>query len=725
MTARSPSRRGFLVGAAAVGGALVIGTYMSFGRGGRAVAAMPQGGPAAPNAFIRIAPDDTVTVLVKHLEMGQGVTTGLATLVAEELDADWAQMRAELAPANAELYANLAWGPVQGTGGSTSMANSWGQLRQAGAAARAMLIAAAAETWGVPPGEITIAGGVLRHATTNRSSGFGALAAKAAALPVPADAQPKDPKAWVHIGKNRPRLDSASKTDGTAVYSLDVRRPGMLTAVVAHAPRFGGRVRTVDDAAARAVPGVIDVVRIPTGVAVLGRDTWSAMRGRDALQITWDDSRAETRSSAATMEEYRALARRPGLAAATRGDASAALARAARVIEAEFDFPYLAHAAIEPVNGTIARNPDGSVEAWAAFQIPTIDQANIAAVLGVSVSQVTLHTLPAGGSFGRRANPTSDWVVEAAQILKASGGRAPIHLVWTREDDMRAGHYRPMAHHRVRAGLDASGRISGWEHRIVAKSILLGTAFEAMLSGGVDPSTTEGVADTAYAIPDLRVEAHNAREGVPVLWWRSVGHTHTAHVMETMMDELAVAAGQDPVAFRLGLLAGAPRQAAVLRLAAERAGWGGALPPGRGRGVAVHASFDSFAAMVAEVSVEGSRLKVERIVAAVDCGIPVNPDVIAAQVEGSVGFALSSVLRNRITLADGVVQEANFDAFEPTRFSEMPRVGVHIVPSTENPTGIGEPAVPPLAPAIANAVAAATGTRLRSLPLDWSARRGA
>ncbi|KAA2236174.1 xanthine dehydrogenase family protein molybdopterin-binding subunit [Salinarimonas soli] len=725
MTLPSPSRRGFLVGAAAVGGALVVGTYMSLGRPGRAVAATPASGPVKPNAFIRIAPDDTVTVLVKHLEMGQGVSTGLATIVAEELDASWAQMRAAPAPADAELYANLAWGPVQGTGGSTSIANSWTQLRLASAAARAMLVAAAAEAWGVPASEIAIAAGVIRHPASGRTGGFGAFAARAAALPVPADMRPKDPAAWVHIGQPRPRLDSSAKTDGTAVYSLDVRRPGMLTAVVAHPPRFGARVRSVDETAARAVPGVVDVVRIPTGVAVLGRDTWSAMRGRDALVVTWDDARAETRSSAALAAEYRALGGRPGAVAASRGDAGAALAKAARVIEAEYDFPYLAHAAIEPLNGTIARNPDGSVEAWGAFQIPTMDQGTIASILDLTPDRVTLHTLPAGGSFGRRASTTSDWIAEAAWILKASGGGAPIHLVWTREDDMRAGHFRPMAHHRVRAGLDAAGRICGWEHRIVAKSLLMGTPFEAMLAGGVDPSTTEGVADTPYAIPDLRVEAHNAREGVPVLWWRSVGHTHTAHVMETMIDELARAAGQDPVAFRLGLLGNAPRSAAALRLAAERAGWGEPLPAGRGRGVAVHASFGSVAAMVAEVTADGPRLRVDRIVAAVDCGVAVNPDVIRAQVEGSVGFALSAVLRNRVTLADGVVQETNFDAYEPTRFREMPRVEVHIVPSGVDPTGIGEPAVPPLAPAIANAAAAATGTRMRSLPLEASARRGA
>ncbi|HYF55772.1 MAG TPA: molybdopterin cofactor-binding domain-containing protein [Salinarimonas sp.] len=710
------------MGAAGVGGALVIGASIMGARSGALAAS---GAAPRPDAFVRIAPDDSVTVLVKHLEMGQGVLTGLATLVAEELDADWAQMRAEHAPADADLYANLAWGPVQGTGGSTSMANSWTQMRRAGAAARAMLVAAAAAEWGVPAGEVRVERGVLRHDASGRSSGFGALAARAAAIPVPAEPRLKEPSAFVHIGQRRPRLDSAAKTEGRETYSMDVRRPGMLTAVVTRPSRFGGRVQTIDDAAARAVPGVVDVVRIPTGVAVVARDTWSALRGREALAVTWDDSRAETRSSEALAAEYRALAEKSGATAASRGDAGRALARAARVVEAAYDFPYLAHAPMEPLNVTIASRPDGGAEAWGALQIPTIDQAAAAAVLGVTPDRVRLHVLPAGGSFGRRATTTGEWIAEAAEILKATGARAPVHVLRTREDDMRAGHYRPMAHHRVRAGLDAAGRISGWEHRVVAQSILLGTPFEAMMAGGVDPSTTEGVADTPYAIPDLRVEAHNARAGVPVLWWRSVGHTHTAHVMETMIDELAGLAGVDPVAFRLGLLAGEPRLQGVLRLAADKAGWGAPLAPGRGCGVAAHHSFGSYVAMVAEVAASPERVVVERVVVAVDCGLAVNPDVIAAQVEGSVGFALSTVLRNRLTLSEGVVQEANFDAYEPTRFSEMPRVEVHIVPSAAEPTGIGEPAVPPLAPAVANAVAAATGRRLRSLPLDPAALRGA
>jgi isoquinoline 1-oxidoreductase beta subunit len=723
----STSRRNFLRGAAAGAGALVVGTYIAWPKG-KAAASTPataQGGAPQPNAFIRIAPDNTVTVIVKHLDMGQGNTTGLATIVADELDADWAQIRTEFAPADAALYSNLLMGPVQGTGGSTAIANSWQQLRRAGAAAREMLIAAAAFEWKVPAREVAVEKGVLRHAGTGRSATFGEFAQSASTLPVPQEPRLKDPKDWTYIGKRVSRVDSVAKTTGRAVYSLDIRRPDQLTAVVAHAPRFGALVKDFDAMEARKVPGIVDVVQIPTGVAVLAKDTWSAMRGRDALKVSWDETAAERRSTGAIMEEYKSIARRPGHVAATRGDAAKAVDSAAKVLEAEFEFPYLAHASMEPLNGTVARNPDGTIEVWAGCQLQTVEQAVVAAIMGVRTNEVKLNTLWAGGSFGRRATPGADYLAEAATILKAIDGRAPVHLVWTREDDMRGGFYRPMVYHRVRAGLDAQGAVVGWEHVIVGKSILVGSPFEAMMVvNGVDATSVEGVSDTAYAIPNFRAEVHNAKEGTPVLWWRSVGHTHTAQAMEVFVDELAHAAGRDPVQYRLDLLKDAPRQAAVLRLAAEKAGWGEKLQQGRGRGVSVHKSFGSHVAMVADVTVGDGGLKVDRIVAAVDCGIPVNPDVIAAQVEGAVGFALSSVLRNRITMEDGVVQEANFDTFEPTRMSEMPRVEVHIVPSTVDPTGIGEPGVPVLAPAIANAVFAATGKRLRSLPLDIASLRG-
>ncbi|HEY8382694.1 MAG TPA: xanthine dehydrogenase family protein molybdopterin-binding subunit [Microvirga sp.] len=720
------SRRAFLTGSAAAAGALVIGTTLLFPRvkANAATAGGVDSGPPQPNAFVKIAPDNTVTVMIKHLDMGQGNTTGLATIVADELDADWAQMRAAFAPADAKLYNNLLMGPVQGTGGSTAIANSWTQLRKAGAAAREMLVAAAASEWKVPASEIRVQKGVVSHPVSGRSATFGQLAASAAKLPVPQEPRLKDPKDWVYIGKRVPRIDSATKTDGSAVYSLDIRRPNGLTAVVAHAPQFGAVVKSFDASAAKQVPGVTDVVQIPTGVAVVAKDTWSAMRGRDALRVTWDDSLAEKRSTETLMAEYKTIAPKPGHVAASRGDAAGALSTAAKVLEGEFELPYLAHAAMEPMNSTVAQNPDGTVDVWSGSQFPTIDQAVVASIMGVTADKVRINTVWAGGSFGRRVTPQADYLAEAATILKAIGGRAPVHLVWTREDDMRAGYYRPMVYHRVRAGLDARGNVTGWQSSIVTKSVLLGTPFEAAVLNGVDTSSVEGASDTAYAIPNFHAEVHNAKEGTPVLWWRSVGHSHTAQVMEVFIDELAHAAGQDPLQYRLALLKDAPRHAAVLRLAAEKAGWGQALPKGRGRGVAVHRSFGSHVAMVADVTVASGALKVDRIVAAVDCGIPVNPDVIAAQIEGSVGFALSSVLRNRITLQDGVVQEANFDAYEPTRMSEMPKVEVHIVPSAEAPSGIGEPGVPTVGPAIANAVFAATGKRLRSLPLDLAALRG-
>ncbi len=725
-TAPALSRRRFLQGSAALGGALVIGTVVHFGHG-KAIASAPVRAldpPAMPNAFVRIAADDSVTVIVKHLDKGQGITTGLATIVADELDADWSQMRFAFAPADAKLYNNLLWGPAQGTGGSTAIANSWIQLRKAGAAARAMLVEAAAQEWDVPVGEITVAQGEIGHAASARTSRFGAFAEKAAALAVPQDPVLKTPEQWNYIGKHVPRIDTPEKISGRAVYSLDIRRPGMLTAMVTRPPLFGARMRSFDDAAARAVPGVVDVVAIPSGVSVVARDTWAAMKGRAALIVEWDDSRAEKRSSEELLSEYRETAKARGLTAARRGDAAGAMSGAAKIVEAQYDFPYLAHATMEPMNGTIERRADGGYEAWGAFQIPTIDQAVVASILGVTPDRVTLNTVMAGGSFGRRATPQADWIGEAAEILKATGESAPIHLVWTREDDMQAGYFRPLVHHSLRVGLDEQGMPLAWEHRIVGKSILIGTPFEALIVDGHDATSTEGATDPSYAIPNLRLEVHNAREQVPVLWWRSVGHTHTAQVMETMIDELAFEAGQDPIAYRLALLADAPREAEVLRLAAEKAGLGEAMAPNKGRGVSVHKSFGSYVAMVAEVAVEGDVVSVERIVAAVDCGIPVNPDIIRAQIEGSVGFALSSVLRERVTLEGGVVQETNFDRYEPTRISEMPVVEVHIVSSEAEPTGIGEPGVPTLAPAISNAVFAATGRRVRSLPIDLQAATG-
>ncbi|TXN03971.1 xanthine dehydrogenase family protein molybdopterin-binding subunit [Methylobacterium sp. WL64] len=722
-----PSRRGLLAGAGAIVVAFRLDAKPARAAAGPDLASVK----AQPNAFVRIAPDDTVTVVIKHLDMGQGNTTGLATILADELGADWKTVRTEFAPADATLYNNSLMGPIQGTGGSTAVANSWFQLRKAGAAAREMLMAEAAFRWKVPVAQITVAEGVVRHEPSGRQARFGELAASAASLPVPSEPRLKDPSEWTLIGRTVPRLDSVAKTNGSAVYSLDIRRPNQVTAVVARAPRFGATVKSFDAAAARKVVGVLDVVQVPTGVAVIARDTWAAMKGREALTVAWDDSTAETRSSDAILAEYRERAKGPGLTASERGDPQAALNGAAKVIEAEFTFPYLAHAAMEPLNATIERAADGGYDVYAGFQFQTVEQATMAAILGVTPDRVRLHSNWAGGSFGRRATPTADYLAEAATVFKAAGETAPIHLVWTREDDMAGGYYRPTVLHKVRAGIDAKGAVVGWDHVMVGKSIMIGSPFEAMIvKNGIDSTTVEGASDTPYALPAYRFGVHNGREGVPVLWWRSVGHTHTAHVMEVMIDELAHAADVDPVAYRLSLLTQAPRLSGVLKLAADKAGWSDKpqnkpQEKGRGLGVAVHESFGSYVAMVADVTAQDSGIRVNRIVAAVDVGIPVNPDVIRAQVEGAVGFALSAVLRNRITLKDGQVQEHNFDAYAPTRMSEMPQVAVHIVPSQAAPTGIGEPGVPVLAPAIANAVFSATGQRLRALPLDLSGMKGA
>jgi isoquinoline 1-oxidoreductase subunit beta len=719
----TPSRRQFLQTTAALAGALVVAAQPEICE---VVAATPRA-PPQPNAFIKIAADNSVTVIIKHLDKGQGVTTGLATIVADELDADWTQIRTEFAPSDAARYNNLAFGAIQGTGGSTSIANSWAQLRNAAAAAKAMLRAAAAVSWHVPANEISVEKGVLVHAASGKRASFGELAAKAATMPVPARVTLKDAKDWIYIGKSVRRIDSVAKTTGKAIFALDVKRPGMLTAVLTRPPRFGGTVKSFDATAAKARKGVVEVVQVPQGIAVLANDTWSAIKGRQELKIEWDDTKAEKRSSEEIFAEYRKLAGQPGRPAARRGDAVAALKSAANVIEAEFLFPYLAHAPLEPLNATIELKPDGGAEIWAGSQFQTVEQATAGAILGIKPTDVAIHTLWAGGSFGRRASPNADYIAELAEIAKASTKKAPIHLVWTREDDIGGGHYRSVTLHRIRAGLDAKGNLIGWDHHIVNQSIMIGTLLEAaMVKDGVDESSVEGASDIPYAIPNLAVEWHQATSPVPVLWWRSVGHTHTAQAVEVMIDEAAQAAGRDPYLFRLDLLQDHPRHAEVLKLAAEKAGYGEKLPAGRGRGIAVHDSFHTFVAMVADVTVspDGS-VKVDRIVAAVDCGVPVNPDVIRAQIEGGAGFGLGAALRNGITLKEGLVEQSNFDGYEPLRISDMPKVEVHIVSSMEAPTGIGEPGVPPVAPAVTNAIFTATGKRLHSLPWDFSALRRA
>jgi isoquinoline 1-oxidoreductase beta subunit len=704
-------RRGFLRLSAGTGAGLVIGAYLPVTSATGAAAADTA---AAFNPFVRITPDNKVIVLSKHLDKGQGTASGLATLVAEELDADWSQMVAEFAPANASLYKNLFFG-VQGTGGSTAMANSFEQYRKAGAAARQMLIEAAAKTWKADASKIAVAKGVVSDGANMAT--FGDLVAAAAKMPVPENPKLKDPKDFVFIGKSFPRLDQKAKVTAAPVFTQDLRLPDMLVAVVARPPRFGAKPGTVDSAKAKSVKGVKDVVTIPSGVAVVATSTWAAIKGRDALQITWDESAAEKRGTNELVEEYKALAAKPGLSVRKDGDAASAIAGAKSVIEAEFVFPFLAHAPMEPLNAILAFK-DGRATLWSGSQLQTIDQSVTAAILGIRPEDVAINTQWAGGSFGRRAVYNADYVAEAANIVKALGTEQPVKLVWTREDDIKGGYYRPMYVHKVRVGLTEAGDIAGWQHRVVGQSIMDGTAFaDFAIKNGIDETSVEGVHTTPYAIPNFEVDLHSPKFGAPPLWWRSVGHTHTAYVMETLIDEIAARAGQDAIAFRLKLLAKQPRHAAVLKLAAEKAGWGTPLPAGVARGVAVHESFKSYVAQVAEVRIEDGQAKVDRVVCAVDCGLAINPDNIAAQIEGGIGYGLGAVLHSHVTLTDGVVDQSNFGDYEVLRFNEMPKVEVHIVPSAEPPTGIGEPGTPPVGPAVANAVAVLTGQRIRSLPM--------
>jgi isoquinoline 1-oxidoreductase subunit beta len=715
------TRREFLKSAGTAGAvALTIG-FQWAGATRRAFAGPvtpPAGAAFAPNAFVRIGSDNSVTVIAKHVEMGQGAYTGIATVLAEELDADWTQVRVESAPADATRYANLVFGKIQGTGGSSAMANSWTQLREAGGKARVMLLGAAAKQWKVPVAELTVEQGTVHHAGSKRQAKFGALVATAATLPVPETVTLKDPKDFKLIGHRAPRVDASAKSDGSAQFTLDVMLPGMLVALLKRPPLFGATVKSYDGAAASAIPGVVKVVQVPRGVAVVAKSFWAAKQGRDALQIEWDDSKAEKRSSAAIMDEYRRLADQPALPARKEGDAAKAIQSAARKVSASYEFPYLAHAPMEPLDAVVKLSAN-SCEIWAGDQFQTIDQANAAHTAGLEPQQVSIHTLYAGGSFGRRANPGSDYIVEAVSIAKAFGADGtPIKLQWTREDDIHGGLYRPMYFHKLEAGLNAEGQLTGWRHVIVGQSIVADTPFAAgFVKDGVDQTSVEGAANIAYAIPNIAVDLATTKTGVPVLWWRVVGSSHTAFAVEAFMDEAAHAAGQDPFTFRRKLLDQHPRMKAVLELAADKAGWSTPLPPGKGRGIAVAEAFQSFVAQVAEVSVgKDGQIKVDRVVCAVDCGTPINPDIIAAQMEGGIGFGLGAVLYGAITLKDGRIEQDNFNGYRVLRMNEMPKVEVHIVPSTEPPTGVGEPGVAPLGPAVANAIFAATGKRTHVLP---------
>ena len=714
----TPSRRHFLIGATATGAGLVVGYYL-LGRPAGADTTAPAA-PINPFAgYVQVGGDNKVTVLSAHMDMGQGCYNGIATLVAEELNADWGQMDVIGGAGNPLLYGNLTWGgKVQGTGGSSAMASSFERYRRAGATARAMLVAAAAQEWNVPVGEIAVDKGVLTHASGKRAS-FGDLAAKAATMPVPTDLPLKDAAQWTLIGNEKlPRYDSLPKSTGKQDYTLDVKLPGMLTAVMIHPPLFGSVVKSFDASKAKAVKGVVDVVETPRGLAVVADNMWAAIKGREQVTVEWDDSKAEKRGSAELVAQYNELAKKPGTGTARNdGDIDHGFAAAAKVLEASFEFPYLAHAALEPLNAVARLNADGTLEVWGGHQMPDLYQAVAAQIAGLTPDKVTLHVLKTGGSFGRRATPDSDVIVEAVAVAKALGGRAPVKVQWTREDDMKGGRYRPLYVHTLKAGLDAQGNLVAWRNHIVGQSILAGTPFGGLIQNGIDLTSVEGAANIPYAIPNLRVELTTTEVGVPVLWWRSVGSTHTAYAVEAFIDEVAEAAGKDPVDFRLALLKDHPRHIGVLKLAAEKAGWGTPAAAGRFRGIAVAESFNTYVAQVAEVSVaEGGHIKVERVVCAVDCGTAINPDQVRAQMEGGIGFGLGAILKSQLTLTNGAVDQANFDSYDVLRINEMPQVEVHIVPSQESPTGVGEPGVPPIGPAVANAVYSATKKRIRVLP---------
>jgi isoquinoline 1-oxidoreductase beta subunit len=725
------SRRDFLKATGMAGGGLMlaIGLPTDGGRGGRLAHAQqaPARAPYPPAAFIRIGTDDTVTVLINKLEFGQGVFTSMAMLAAEELDADWSKVGAQHAPA-AQVYADPAFG-LQMTAGSTSISSTWQQYRTIGATARLMLIQAAAKQWNVSPERIdTRASMVIEIGGQKRRVSYGSLAEAAMQLPVPARAGIKaDPKDFEIIGKPTRRIDSLQKVNGSAEFAIDKKLPGLRVAVVARPPVFGGRAAKLDAEKAKAVKGVVAVLPVQVdrggfGVAVVADGYWAAQQARDLLTIEWALPLGVT--TAEQLAQYRQLAREPGLPAKREGDPNA-VAGAGKKIDAEFTFPYLAHAAMEPLSCVVDLKAE-KLTVWCGSQFQTVDQVLAAAAADLKTEQVELVTTFAGGGFGRRANPASDYVVEAVRVareMKKAGIDAPVKVVWSREDDMKGGYYRPLHVHRVSVGLDDKGMPAGWQHTIVGQSIVKGTAFEKLyFKDGIDSMTTEGVVDTPYRLPNMQVAVHQPEVNVPVLWMRSVGHTPAAFVIETLLDEMAAAAQRDPIAYRLELLdAKHSRHRAVLTMVREQSGWDKPVAKGRGRGVAMHESRGSICAHVVEVSVEDKRIRVHRVTSAIDCGTAVNPLGVEAQVQSAMVYGLSAALYGKITLANGRVEQGNFTEYPVLRFDEMPQMSVHIVPSTAPPTGVGEPGTPPIAPAVANAVAAVTGKRLRNLPFDLAA----
>jgi isoquinoline 1-oxidoreductase beta subunit len=716
MTPLNISRRTFIKASALVVGGLVIAFSMPYAKRfllPDAEKADAAGKLPEPNAFLRVGTDNTITVMLAHSEMGQSIWTTLPMLIAEELDADWSSIKVEHAPA-APAYIHTSYG-IQITGGSTTTLSEFDRYRQAGALTRALLVAAAAEELGVAADTLKTENGFVLSGDNKIS--YGDLAEAAAKLETPTAVTLKEPKDWKIIGKATKRLDGPEKINGTAKFGQDVQFDGLMTAMVARSPVFGGSVKSFDDTAAKKIKGVQQVVQVPTGVAVIADNYWAAKQGRDALKVDWDLGVSVSLDSKTMLADYRQLATSPGASAAKAGDSKTALSTAVKTVKAEYVLPFLAHSPMEPLNCTVSINADGC-EIWVGTQMQTTDQLAAAKILGLKPEQVKIHTQFLGGGFGRRANPDADFVGEAVEVAKAAG--VAVKTVWSREDDVKGGYYRPMFLHQATIGLDEAGMPTAWEHIAVGQSIMAGTPFEQyMIKDGVDATSVEGVADSAYLknIAHHTVSLHTPKSDIPVLWWRSVGHSHSAFVMESLVDELAAAAGQDPLAYRRTLLKGHTRHLSALNLAAEKAEWDKPLAAGVFRGIALHESFGSFVAQVAEVSVTDGAVKVHRVVCAIDCGLAVNPDSLKAQMASAISFGLGAAMHSEITFKDGQVEQSNFNDYQVMRLNEMPLVEVYIVPSTEKMGGAGEPGLPPIAPAVTNAIFAATGKRLRSLPI--------
>ncbi len=718
---------------------LKVGVVSGFALGAFPLTTLAQAGAAPgapvalkpfeqPSAFVRIATDGTVTVTVNRLEFGQGVLTALPMILAEELDADWSQVRAVHGDAD-PAYVDPMFG-MHLTGGSGSVKRSYMQYRELGARARAMLLEAAAQQWGGEPGSLrTEAGRVLR--SDGKSIGYGELAEAAMKLPVPTRVALKDPKSFTLIGKATGRLDAKAKSSGAQAFGIDVRLPGMLTAVVVHPPVFGARLKSVNDVAAKRVKGVKAVLRMPVdrggeGVAVVAEGYWAASQGRAALKLEWDSAAVDKPDSAALLASYSAMAKTTGLVR-FKADVSK-LAKAPKRISAEYVFPYLAHAPMEPLNCTVqvtGQGADARANLWLGTQMPGLDGMAAAKVLGLPAQNVKVNVQMAGGGFGRRAVPTADYVVEActvAKLARAAGLDVPVRTLWSREDDIKGGYYRPMHVHRAEIGFDASGKVLAWDHVIVGQSIAAGTPFESfMIKDGIDNTAVEGMREP-YDVP-MRLSVHHPKVNVPVLWWRSVGSTHTAFVMETLVDEIARATKQDPVAYRMQLMGDKhPRHKAALQLAVDQSGYGKrSLPKGQAWGVAVHESFDTVVAYVVEASVSKGSPKLHAVTAGVHCNLAVNPKTIEAQVQGAALMGLGTCLPGAaVTFKDGMVEQSNFGDYAVARIGDMPSIAVHTVPSADPPTGMGEPGLPPLAPAFANAIARLTGKTPRALPFKLS-----